>query len=392
MEEQNALSEKKMSQPMRWMAWLLLGVFSVFFAEVSRASAPMVFFDFFGLLITVPLYTLHILVLSPLVIRRGIRPSLGTLFLAGALFGLYEAYITKVLWSPPWNAEAWRIGDVAVIETLVRVLFWHPFLSFIVPLVVADGLLCGQGTLPGWLQTGLMHRIKPCWLLSPVSRLLALARRLLAPARRLLAPARRLLASPRGWMAAVGGLLGILHGATIGEPVSALLSSVISMLLMFLLLHFWQRGSKDCSFSLVDLLPNRREWIVLALLLLADYISLGVVLRQDAFPGLAGHLIVLGMYILFGGLLWLSRRIDQRSVGSQAANPVPANPPTPLFTRQNWVWFSLGFVVLSAVASVTLGWAKDGISVMVWIIGIFLGLFALSRTLWRMIKNRDKIK
>ncbi len=357
MEEQNKLSTEKISQPVRWLAWLLLGALSVFFAEVSGASSPLVFFDFSGLLITVPLYTLHILVLAPLVIRRGVRTSLGSLFLAGALFGLYEAYITKVLWSPPWNAEAWHIGGVAVLETLVLVLFWHPFLAFIVPLFVGDGLMGGRQTFPRWLQTGLFQRIRPRWLL-----------------------------------AAAGGLLGLIHGASIGSLGSALLSSISTTLLLFLLLTLWERAGKGKLYQLVDLLPNRKEWIVLALLLLADYISLSIVLRREAFPNLIGHLSIWGLYLFFGGLLWLSRRIDQKSGSTQAAEAVSQNTPALIFTRLNWIWFSLGFIVLSAIASVLLGWAKDSISLVVWIFAIPLGLYTLGRTILGMVKNRDKIR
>ena len=41
--------------------WLLLGVLSVIFAEVTCASSPYPFFDTWGLLVVTPLYTLHTL-------------------------------------------------------------------------------------------------------------------------------------------------------------------------------------------------------------------------------------------------------------------------------------------------------------------------------------------
>ncbi|MGD0707788.1 MAG: hypothetical protein ABSA51_04985 [Anaerolineaceae bacterium] len=92
----------------RLLFWLILGLFSTFFAEVVSASSPFVFFTAFGLIGTYPIYLLHTLVLGTLVIRRGKVVSLQALYFAGGIFGLYEAYITKVLWSPPWNSTPLR--------------------------------------------------------------------------------------------------------------------------------------------------------------------------------------------------------------------------------------------------------------------------------------------
>lgn len=58
------------------------------------------YFEALGILAIMPLYTLHILVLSYVVFNIG-RPRFYTLLSAGIIFGMYEAYITKVLWSPP---------------------------------------------------------------------------------------------------------------------------------------------------------------------------------------------------------------------------------------------------------------------------------------------------
>ena len=51
--------------------------------------------------------------------------SLRTLYFVSLLFGMYEAYITKVLWSPPWNPGSLRIAGIALAETTLLVFFWH---------------------------------------------------------------------------------------------------------------------------------------------------------------------------------------------------------------------------------------------------------------------------
>src|SRR5689334_7015492 len=82
--------------------WILLGVLSVIFAEVVSYSSPSPFFDAWVMLFTYPLYTLQTLVLASLIFRKH-RVSWHILFLAGAIFGMYEAYVTKVLWNPTWG-------------------------------------------------------------------------------------------------------------------------------------------------------------------------------------------------------------------------------------------------------------------------------------------------
>src|SRR5512138_349608 len=132
------------SRRVRMLFWLILGALSTFFAEVVCGSAPFALVDGGGLLLVLPLYGLHTLVLGTLVLGRPGRVSFGALFLAGVLFGLYEGYITKVLWNPPWDAEAFRLGGVAVLSTLMLALFWHPFMAFIVPLFAGECLLTGS--------------------------------------------------------------------------------------------------------------------------------------------------------------------------------------------------------------------------------------------------------
>ncbi|MFB0504573.1 MAG: hypothetical protein ACETWE_12125, partial [Candidatus Bathyarchaeia archaeon] len=58
-----------MGKPPRLFFWIILGTLSTFFAEVLSGSDLFPFFHWWGLLVTTPLYTLHILVLSYVVFR-----------------------------------------------------------------------------------------------------------------------------------------------------------------------------------------------------------------------------------------------------------------------------------------------------------------------------------
>ena len=90
------------SKKHQWLFWIILAALSTFFAEVFSGSDMFPFFHPWGLLVVVPLYGLHIILLSSLVYRAG-KPRFASLVFAGMLFGLYEAYLTKVLWAPPWG-------------------------------------------------------------------------------------------------------------------------------------------------------------------------------------------------------------------------------------------------------------------------------------------------
>jgi hypothetical protein len=137
----------------RYLFWVILGALSTAIPEVTAGSDLYPFFKVIDYLLVIPLYTLHSLVLW-YVVWRGGRPRLYNLFPAGALFGLYEAYMTKVIWDPTWAAAPLRMFGVAVVETLVLVLFWHSFLAFIVPLFIAETALTSSreiaGGLPAW--------------------------------------------------------------------------------------------------------------------------------------------------------------------------------------------------------------------------------------------------
>ena len=120
----------------KYLFWLNLGLLSTFFAEVISGSDLFPFFHPWGILLVVPLYLLHTLIMITLVYRLG-RPTLPALYFAGTLFGLYEAYITKVLWNPDWG-EVFKLAEIAVFEVLVLVFFWHTWMSFIFPLLAAE--------------------------------------------------------------------------------------------------------------------------------------------------------------------------------------------------------------------------------------------------------------
>lgn len=123
----------------------LVGLLSMFFAEVCSGSFPLWFVDWWGVLVTFPLYLIHTLFFLNLAFRTG-RTSIGQLYLWGVLYGLYESWITKVTFIGYPGSPAPVLGTVAgiaIFEFCSVVLFWHPVFSFLLPVLVSE-LLCAR--------------------------------------------------------------------------------------------------------------------------------------------------------------------------------------------------------------------------------------------------------
>ena len=133
----------------KYSSILLIGSLSVFFAEVFAGSSHLWFVDVWRLLLTFPLYLAHTVFLLNLAVRTE-RTSLRQLYFWGMLFGLYESWITKVLWAGYFDSNAPLFGlflGVAWAEFSTLVLFWHPVMSFILPILTYE-VLSGD-YLPG---------------------------------------------------------------------------------------------------------------------------------------------------------------------------------------------------------------------------------------------------
>lgn len=123
----------------RYIAILAFGVFSTVFAEVFSGSAPLWFIDPWGIIVVLPLYWMHALLLLNLAIRYK-RTSLSQLYFWGILFGLYESWITKVLWAGYMGEEP-LLGTFlgfAIVEFPIIGLFWHAVFAFILPILVFE--------------------------------------------------------------------------------------------------------------------------------------------------------------------------------------------------------------------------------------------------------------
>ena len=318
------------SRKIRWFFWLILGSLSVFFAEVTVGSDMFPFFEPFAILVTWPLYALHILVLGSIVLRQP-QPRFASLYFAGCIFGLYEAYITKVLWSPPWNAEALRIGGVAVIETMLLVLYYHAVMAFIVPLAAAERLLTGSGQVVGTLKPWLAR-----WL------------------------------EGKRFLVAFAVVCGVLQ--TVGSPsmLHTIGSTASTTGFVLLLVFLWKKAVRGRVYTFSQLMPRGKELGVLAFLLATQYLGLGILLRPEALPGVAGQALILGLYAMFIFLLCLSlkREDGAKEPGFDQKEPWP---------WQRWFLFGVVMTASSTICEPAADFTKIPIFLALWASGIGLG-------------------
>jgi hypothetical protein len=293
--------------------WILVGMFSVVFVEVPAGSTMFPFWTVWGLLVVVPLYLLHSVFLAGLVFRIG-RPGFWPLFAAGMLYGMYEAYITKVLWTS-FRPEGpfLTVSGVAFFETILLVFFLHPLLAFVVPLLFTE-LLCTSSSeitegLPSWVQQAIRRQ-----------------------------PAR--------WIGGLMAFLGFMQFINSPSVAKSLLSGAGNSLIVGLAL-FWWRRSGGATYSLRELLPGAKGMKIFGMALFVWYVFWGIAIKPKSIPGvLYGQLTVWVLYavliLVFVAALSRSRR--------EPAAPVAAfsGPPFPF----SWHGFVLACVVATTVTTI----------------------------------------
>lgn len=121
--------------------FLLVGCLSMLYAELFSGASRLWVFDPWSLLMTFPLYLVHVVFFFNLALRTK-KTSPVHLYLWGILFAMYESWITQVLWLG-YNAQGPMVGTILGIgigEFVALVFFWHPVSSFMLPLLVFEML------------------------------------------------------------------------------------------------------------------------------------------------------------------------------------------------------------------------------------------------------------
>ncbi len=135
-----------------WVALLAFGLPEVFAGTgAGWLTRPDVY------ILGIPLYALHFLLLCHIAIKTK-RTSWPALYLLGIVFGLYETWVTKVVWAGYLDQTGFAMGGFGpwfgVHETLGLILFYHAVTSFLLPLAVLTRLFPAYAAAfpaPDWI-------------------------------------------------------------------------------------------------------------------------------------------------------------------------------------------------------------------------------------------------
>ena len=254
---------------------LLLGVLSMLFAEVFSGASTLWFVTWFGVFITLSLYLGHAVFFFNVAVRTN-RTSLRQLYFFGMMFGLYEALITKVLFAGYPGSTGPMVGTflgVAWGEFLTLVLFWHPVMSFIMPILVYE--LLSRDVLPGHERVLQKNR----WTLVGVGMLV------------------------------IAGAAFQSNGAKYNVLVSV--GSTAGTLLIILVLHHLTRGKTRQSLVL-----GTKGMVVLVVYLIALYGAFTAFVLTEKLPRtVPPYVLIFLSYVLAIFLLWIDRYTPKHHVG-----------------------------------------------------------------------------
>ncbi len=331
--------------------WLILAFTSTCFAEIPAASTLFPLFDLWGFFVVIPLYGLHMLVLSSFLYARG-NFRWQRLYLVGILFGLYEAYITKIIWNPGWKPLFPAVAQVYPFELLVICFFWHPFFSFFIPLILCETFLTDSRLIFSALPQSLQIFLSKPKQFFPFLVLVAI-------------------------------FTGAFQTANAPSALHSLISGLVNGVLLISLFWLWQRRFPQEKPKITQLLPGKTSfrWLLGALIVL--YLVLGLFLQNQAFPGWIGHLTVWGIYGLVFGLIIL----DQKKAEKQT---FPSNVQLQGSLTRLGILIGL-FSLSSAVIKVFLPAAGPIVLLVGWMIMASSSLYLFIRLIISLIKRSEPV-
>lgn len=327
----------------RLLSWLILGLFSTVFAEFLSGSSPLWYREWFGYVFVFPIYLTHTLFYLNVAYHTK-RTSFRGLFLLGAMFGLYEGFLTRVLWfGYPIESQP-VLGtflDVAWFEYVTLVFFWHPVTAFLMPILLFT--LIRKQTLFRWSS-------------------------------------KRLILG----FSALGFFGGVFLHVSLASSMALILESFI-VTLGLLIIASWM--IKKAELSLEDAIISPRTTVLLGgVLILGMYIPYW--LFYDTFSPRPSWLGLITYGLSWGGLCWLYLRSPQTPWKLR---------PIDLF-KVHWLYVSLfGALLTGILGFYFLNFLLPSVSILFYvslpILGVVTFIIALKKhRLPQPIKNPSPIE
>lgn len=320
---------------------ILLSLLSVFFAEVISGSMRYPLFDLWGYGVVIPLYGLHTILLLT-IIRTSVKNKkirFSTLYFGGVLFGLYEAYITKVLFVG-LSEDSFMLLNIPIVDYIVLVFFWHPLFSFIIPVLVFEKIIA---------KTDYVYQGLPKIWKKVLDKKFGIV----------------LLMSIVGLFSAFNGMFDSL---TLSE-----LSLALPILIIIFILY--KKGITN-QYTLDEILPNKKGIILSIIYLSGLYIVLGAFVKPEVLH-LENQIPIWISYIVFGCVFYFKLRKNKQVEETEYMGSV-----VPYRT----IIYYTAVIMISGVIFIVLFWLlgiKDIIVITIWIIWNVVGLYLLIVNLFK---------
>ncbi len=309
----------------RVAAYLFAGFLSFACAELFAGSSPLWPVRPWAWLVTIPLYSAHLWLLVTIARLTG-RTSLTALYLFGVLFGLYESWITKVVWAGYGGHHAvGAVGGFGVHETLALVFVYHPVASLMLPVAVlahlSPGFRAGLGGV-GWA----------------------------------FAPRRR-----PWWMFGLAALIVVLPAFNLRTPIVIAVTWAATLVAGGLLLRMARPALADEVF-MGDVFLRRGRILIVAAAMLAFYYIVGYFgLDADRRPSLVVQLVTLAAYPLIVLLIRrtpvIRARVDGEASADVDAHVEGGRTESDAWNARWWwsraAWLGVAAAALSLVPPVT---------------------------------------
>jgi hypothetical protein len=255
-------------------ARLLVGLVVLICTEVfSGASLGIGLWYPWTLLVTYWLYFAHFFFFTTLAVRTG-RTSFWSLYMWGVLFGLYESWITKVIWYGYGGDGKLAMGSIGPygISEMSMVLIFHPMMAFIFPLAVTC-LLC-------------------------------------PPLRRQFPDLAWFTGRSKGARIVQGYLIfsfAPVMAMNSGGPINLAVNLAVAIV-AFVLLARWARPALDSSDGRAIVVFGRSGFVGLCVYLVCLYGVTYFFLRPEGLPSVAVQLLTFVFYGAAIACLWMHRR------------------------------------------------------------------------------------
>ncbi|MHA1281542.1 MAG: hypothetical protein ACTSQP_03480 [Promethearchaeota archaeon] len=279
------MDSREISGGTKFKLSLLIGLLSMFYAEVFSGASPLWIINPWSLIVTFWLYLAHCIFFLNLALRTG-KTSIPQLYLWGVLFGLYESWITQVVWAgygtegPTFGLS---IGGIALIEFCSMVFFWHPILSFIMPILTFEAFIVSKNRESDIIQN--FDDIIPSHLpyLSKDSKF------------------RYFIY----FLFFIGS--DILATNSLLQIIVVLGTALPSIILIYLFANYYIKKNPEVL-SIYSLKLNKKGFSIVTIYLILLYISLFLLLSPGRFPTTIFPVaFIIGFYIFIGIIIYLSK-------------------------------------------------------------------------------------